>query len=457
MTNIIWFRNDLRIQNNAALKRAIDASSDLEALYILPENSDLYIGEAAKWYLQKSLIDLESNLQKLGITINFYIGDAATIFAERTKNNNALQIFCNQSFNPLQIEIDKAVFKTLTAPSALNYVGSDMLVNPNNIKNASGGHYKRFTPFWNKLQQHISLQTQDKCLFDIALKTIFKPIKKTTQLSDLNLLSKNKWYDKFENHWRAGEKNALKRFNEFMENDIVHYDTRRDNLEQDQTSKLSAYINFGELSVTYLHKTLNQYLHTCDQSCELSVYKFIEQLAWREFAKYSLYYNSDSYLKSIYSYCDSDVLWNGDDILFELWKKSKTGIDIIDSAMNQLWEEGTMHNRARMFSASFLTKNLGIHWVKGAQWFWHTLIDADLAANTMGWQWVAGTAPYSSQFSRVFNPELQAKKFDKNEKYTHKYLPKYSNIKPIVSIKESSSQAKHRYRQLQLLQKENQE
>ena len=394
---------------------------------------------------------LEESLLKLGITLNFYIGDASIILQQYiSKNGNSTKVFCNKSFNPIQLKIDKEVIDKLPNPHALCYVGQDMLVNPTQIKNSSGKNYKIYSPYAAKLRGII--KNKRFKLKKLKIKQYFSTSKSITKLSDLNLINEKEWSKKFYNNWFPGELEAIKAFDNFVSNNINHYAKNRDNFYEQDTSKISAYINFGELSIDYIYSKVIENNKKYPYTCELSSHQFLNQIIWREFAKYSLFYNQKSYLESIYGYCDSDILWSGDDILFELWKQAKTGVNIVDASMQQLWDEGWMPNRARMVSASFLTKNLGIHWAKGFKWFWDTLIDADLASNAMGWQWVAGTAPYSAQFNRIFNPYLQEKKFDPDHKYVQKYLNQNRAIKPIVSVPNSSKEAKIRYQKIKLLQ-----
>ena len=446
MTNYIWFRNDLRLDHNMALSEAISKSNSLEAIYILPKDNHFFIGEAAQWYLHHSLLSLEARLFKLGITLNFFIGDASDVFSNLLKNKkDSRKIFCNQSCNPIQLEIDKKVGLLLPKKN-FKYIGKDTVFNPNTIKTNSNGFYKVFTPFSKKFKQKLS---DKKFLFEnLPNFKHLHPTKKTTHLSDLQLIKKKGWTKKFENFWSPGEINAHNLLNNFISEKFDSYPEKRDNLSEENSSKLSASINFGEVSIDYIFFKIVEIFEKSKLNCDITQHDFFNQLVWREFAKYSLFHNQDSYFKSIYDYCDSDILWNGDDILLELWQNSKTGINVIDASMEQLWQEGWMPNRARMITASFLTKNLGIHWVKGAKWFWDTLIDADLALNTMGWQWIAGTAPYSAQFSRIFNPCRQAEKHDLNGNYIGKYIKYKDNIKPIVSVSDSTIQAKKRYKKL---------
>jgi deoxyribodipyrimidine photo-lyase len=449
MNNLIWFRNDLRIQNNITLKKAIDCSSNLEAVYIIPKDTDWYIGEAAQWYLHKSLIALEKDLLEIGITLNFYREDTAEFFKKKIDQDKIQRIFCTESNNPIQLKIDQEVNKRLPKNCQLSYIGRDTIISPEQIKTNDGGYYKVYTPFWNKFEQFVGQEILESQQCNIPLKKYFNSGEKNTNVLDLKLLPEKDWYKKFDKYWQPGERNSLDNVDKFIQSNLFKYKDHRDFMSDDATAKISAAINFGEISTAALYQRLTQELYSAHESCELSIHTFIKQMAWREFAKYTLFHNSDTYFKSAYSYCDSDVLWNGDDILFELWKTSKTGIPIIDSAMQQLREEGWMHNRSRMIVASFLTKNLGIHWLKGATWFWDSLVDADLALNSMGWQWVAGTAPYSAQFSRIFNPTIQTQKYDKKGDYINKYLPKKNILTtPIVSISDSAHAAKLRYKKI---------
>lgn len=446
MNSLIWFRNDLRIQNNLALKKAIESSDQLEAVYIMPNDNEWFIGEAAQWYLNQSLGILEKELKALGIRLNYYRNNASEILNKKITKENIEAIFCNQSSNPIQIKIDEDVLSHLPQNCQLNYVGRDTILDSETLHTKTGTYYKIYTPFLNKFNQVITQNKLEQQLCQITKKQYFNLSERTTYLQDLQLLPKNKWYLKFEKYWEPGENNAQKNIGQFIQNHLHEYDKLRDYVSEDATAKISAAINFGEISTADLYQTLDQVLLTSNASCELGIHTFMKQIIWREFAKYSLYHFPDAYLKSVYQYCDNEVLWNGDDILLELWKSSRTGIDIIDSAMHQLYEEGWMHNRSRMVVASFLTKNLGIHWLKGARWFWNNLVDGDLAINTMGWQWVAGTAPYSAQFNRIFNPIIQEQKYDIKNKYITKYLPSQPILnQPIVSISESSRAAKKRY------------
>ncbi len=451
MSNIIWFRNDLRLEHNLALSEAMLSSDSLEAVYIFPEKNKFFVGEAAQWYLHQSLMHLEGRLLKLGITLNVFIGNAADIFSKYIeKNGKKTTIFCNKSFNPIQLEIDQDVTATLKQTNNLRYIGMDTVFDPNVIKTKANGFYKIFTPFSNTFS---SLIFKKKFNFRSLNKTKkFTPVEKFTEISDLKLITNKSWSKKFTNFWEPGELNSINLMNEFLYKNIDQYSNNRDNILEQYTSKLSVSINFGEISIEYLFSEIIKSFNDATYECDTSRHDFYRQLIWREFAKYSMFYNQDSHLKSIYDYCDSEILWSGDDILFELWKRSKTGINIVDASMKQLWNEGWMPNRARMVSASFLTKNLGIHWNKGFKWFWNTLVDADLASNAMGWQWVSGTAPYSAQFSRIFNPHLQEKKFDPQNIYINKYLNRTNTIKPIVSVSSSSKEAKIRYRRIKLLQ-----
>ncbi len=451
MSNIIWFRNDLRINHNLALSEAMLQSDRLEAVYILPEKNNFFIGEAAQWYLHHSLLDLEAQLYKLGITLNFFVGDASTILSKYVnKNNSATKIFCNKSINPIQLKIDQNVIESLPNINNFKYIGIDAVFDPNSIQTKAKGFYKVFTPFANKFND--LLEKKDFKIGKLNTTKKFIRTKKQTHLSDLKLILDKSWSKKFDNFWQPGELNSINMLKNFVAKNVDQYSNNRDSLSEQHTSKLSASINFGEVSIDYLFYEILESIDTDLYECDIIRYEFLRQLIWREFSKYMLFHNQESYLKSIRSYCDSAILWNQDDILLELWKQSKTGIDIVDSSMTQLWNEGWIPNRARMISASFLTKNLGIHWIEGAKWFWDTLIDADLASNTMGWQWIAGTAPYSAQFSRIFNPYLQEKKFDPENKYVQKYLNQTLNIKPIVSVSKSAKEAKIRYQKIKLLQ-----
>ena len=187
------------------------------------------------------------------------------------------------------------------------------------------------------------------------------------------------------------------------------------------TSRLSPYLRFGELSPARVWHEVSSQLNP--EQCE----PFLRQLIWREF-NYHLLYHFPTISDDNFSPKFKHFPWKHDKHAFERWKKGKTGYPIVDAAMRELWQTGWMHNRARMIVASFLTKHLLMHWHDGAQWFWYTLVDADLANNANGWQWTAGSGADAAPYFRIFNPITQAEKFDSDANYIRQWVPELASL-----------------------------
>ena len=274
-----------------------------------------------------------------------------------------------------------------------------------------------FTPFYNGVLKILSLN------FSLASKPkVIKVPKnfKGDKLEDFSLLPKIHWYKKLEKSWNPTRK-AIKELLDDFSKCVHKYTHDRDFPAIDATSKMSPYLHFGQISpkevIVYLIK----------KTSEDKVAPFFRQLVWREFGMYFLYHFPHVAEKNWREKFDH-FPWKKSKSLLDKWKKGETGYPIVDAGMKELWETGWMHNRVRMIVASFLIKDLMIHWREGAEWFWDTLVDADLANNTLGWQWVAGSGPDASPFFRIFNPILQGEKFDPEGEYVKRYLPALKNV-----------------------------
>jgi deoxyribodipyrimidine photo-lyase len=235
-----------------------------------------------------------------------------------------------------------------------------------------------------------------------------------------------------------------------MEDAITYYDTGRDIPSIEATSRLSPYLHFGEITPRQISRMIWPLLEgQRDSKTAQSAEVFLKQLVWREFAHNVLWHFPETatqpmdkrYKKSFWRTSKADYV---------AWTRGETGVPIIDAGMKQLWETGWMHNRVRMIVSSFLTKNLGLNWLQGANWFWDTLVDADLANNSMGWQWVAGCGVDAAPYYRVFNPNTKTKRFDTRFKYINTWLPEHNELdypQPMIDLASSREQALDRYKQ----------
>ena len=304
---------------------------------------------------------------------------------------------------------------------------------------------------------------------DLNLKPDYGDEKKNVKVQDCKPC--HSWVDKMTTYIKAGEAKAREALEEFIQtNSALDYGEKRNSPFLKGTSQLSTNLHFGEISVRQVYAAVNNLNNDAVTGCvEPSVlkqntakkYDYLKQLIWREFAHYLMYHfphTVNQPLREEFKHFNwrsfdeaedknanaNENAENGVSLhahqMLKKWQQGKTGYPIVDAGMKELWETGWMHNRVRMIVASFLVKDLRIHWIEGAKWFWDTLFDADLANNTMGWQWVAGSGADAAPYFRIFNPTEQIKKFDKDLSYIKKWIPELNSLEypnPIVDHKEA--------------------
>jgi deoxyribodipyrimidine photo-lyase len=303
-----------------------------------------------------------------------------------------------------------------------------LLCEPRKLLKNDGTPYRVFTPFWKKLH---------KLGPDRAVITAGKrpPAFDTESFADslsidsLGLLPDVSRDKAFYAHWQPGEEGAWKALEYFCDHKLLDYPVHRDIPACSGTSRLSAHLHFGEISPLQLWDTLSS-LAATTTSCGFlaATESCLRQLGWREFSHHLLYHFPFTPLESMDRRFNA-FPWNTNyrDEL-RRWQRGQTGIPLVDAGMRELWTTGYLHNRVRMIAASFLVKNLLIPWQEGARWFWNTLVDADLANNTLGWQWCAGCGADAAPFFRIFNPVLQGEKFDPEGRYIRRWVPELARL-----------------------------
>lgn len=425
---IIWFRQDLRLNDNPALHAAYDAGHPIIPLYILDDENaqEWKMGAASRVWLHHALDALNKDLSDNLIIAK---GDATEIIPDLISKTNAAGIYWNRCYEPWRIKRDekiKSFIKDNMDDKDMQSFQGCLLWEPWTISTQGGTPYKVFTPFYRK-----------GCLVsDEPRRPLPRPERLTygdtdglsLKVDDLDLLPKKEgdWHQNIVKHWTISEDGANKRLNDFLDDGLNNYKKGRDHPADQNTSRLSPYLHYGQISPNtawYAAKERGE-----REGWDKDMGHFLSELGWREFS-YNLLYHFPKITWENLNEKFNDFPWNAqesDDL--EAWRRGKTGYPIVDAGMRELYETGYMHNRVRMIVGSFLVKNMLTHWHRGEDWFWDCLFDADLASNSASWQWIAGCGADAAPYFRIFNPILQSKKFDTKGEYIRKYVPELKDL-----------------------------
>ena len=428
-TALIWFRRDLRLTGNPALARACEQHRTVIPVFIWApdEEAPWQPGGASRWWLHYSLKSLSGALASLGSPLVIRSGPSLAELRSLVKETGAEAVYWNRLYEPALIARDKRIKEALRSDGldAESHNGA-LWFEPWEMKTGAGEPYRVFTPFWKSMQTKLVPRR-----IAPAPEQIAGPAKSVDSLSldALELLPKIPWDRSFYEHWKPGEAGALARLEAFCEDDIARYQDERDFPAQASTSRLSPHLHFGEVSPDQIHVRVQRLLAENPGAGVLkNAGGFLREVAWREFAHHLLFHFPHTPLEPMYEKFGR-LPWRTDTAAdLRAWQRGRTGIPIVDAGLRELWTTGIMHNRVRMIAASLLTKNLLIHWHEGARWFWDTLVDASLANNTLGWQWVAGSGADAAPYYRIFNPVLQSRKFDGAGRYIRRWVPELAKL-----------------------------
>ncbi|RWX75388.1 deoxyribodipyrimidine photo-lyase [Neorhizobium lilium] len=421
-TVILWFRKDLRLDDNQALHAAIGSGGDIVPVYIRePQALNVGpLGGAQDWWLHHSLSALKTSLRSVSSDLVLLSGQAVDVLARLAKETGADTVFINRAYE--RDVVDREIVAQLKAQGIrLIAFHGKLLHEPGRIRTGSGGSFKVFTPFWNAIQK---LGEPHEPVDAPANVPAPEHLPRSEDLESWALLpSKPDWASDFSKLWTPGEQGAKDKLEAFIGRDLQDYKRGRDLPAVDATSTLSAHLAHGEISPARVwHATRN-----LPRSSAEEVSHFRRELAWRDFC-YSLLEELPRLDEVNWDRKFDAMQWHYDPAEFNAWTRGQTGYPIVDAGMRQLWRYGFMHNRVRMITASFLIKDLMIDWRKGEKWFRDTLVDADPANNAGNWQWVAGSGADASPFFRVFNPVLQGEKFDAEGDYVREHVPELARL-----------------------------
>lgn len=428
MSSLVWLRQDLRLSDNPALFEAAQRGK-IAVVYILDDESPglWKMGGASRWWLHHSLVALQADLKSHGISLILRKGKALSVLEKLVHELKVTSLYWNRCYEPYAIQRDQEI-KSFFKEKGLEVRSFNgfLLVEPFEIQTKTGGFYKVYTPFWREILRRGMSQ---KPLPKPIMMTPVSESARSDTLDDLNLLPKKpNWAAGFSGLWRCGERAAHEKCLQFLNEQLDHYARGRDFPSQVVTSLLSPHLHFGEISPL-------QIWYICETFCELheksmseeNMARFLSELGWREFA-YHLLYHDPKLPERPMKEAFEKFQWDENEVFLKAWQRGKTGFPIVDAGMRELWQTGYMHNRVRMIVASFLTKDLFIPWQEGARWFWDTLVDADLASNSVSWQWVAGSGADAAPYFRIFNPHLQSQKFDPSGDYIRKWVPELKEM-----------------------------
>jgi deoxyribodipyrimidine photo-lyase len=432
---IVWFRQDLRLRDNPALHAAVATGDPVIPVYIWSpeEEGEWAPGAASRWWLHHSLAALTQEIERRGSQLVLANGDALSVLQKLAAKTGATAVHWNKRYEPAAVEQSRMVSKGLerggTRTSQFN---GSLLCDPTQFLNKAGKPYRVYTAFQRGLRRVL-----DPGPVLPVPRTLREPRRwpRSKPLKSLGLLPKIKWYETIAATWRPGEQGAQATLKRFLRKPADDYRHARNIPALKGTSALSPHLHFGEIGP-------RQIWHALGPRGRNSV--FLGEIIWREFAYHLLHHFPQTPTQPLHEEF-AQFPWRQNSTMLRAWQRGMTGIPLVDAGMRELWATGWMHNRVRMVVASFLVKNLLIGWQDGARWFWDTLVDADLANNTLNWQWSAGCGADAAPYFRIFNAQTQAKRFDPENNYIRKWIPREGYPEPTVDLKKTREAALDAY------------
>ncbi len=425
---LLWFRQDLRLADNPALVDAA-ANGAVIPVYILDDATpDRWaMGGASRWWLHHSLAALDKELRALGSRLILRRGRASEQIDRLVGETGAGGIRWNRCYEPFAIARDRKLKATLKARGlTVSSFNATLLFEPHEVLNRSGQPFKVFSPFWRACLAKDDPPPPKRRPARLEAPGRW-PV--SDRLADWKLLpTAPDWADGLRRNWTPGEAGARARLKDFLDEALADYAAGRDMPGRVTTSRLSPHLHFGEIGPRQIHHSIRFLLNQAGPGAlAKSGEKFLSELGWREFSHSLLFHFPALPQENLRSEFDR-FPWSRSSAHLKAWQRGLTGYPIIDAGMRELWQTGWMHNRVRMVVASFLVKHLLLDWRKGADWFWDTLVDADLANNAVSWQWVAGSGADAAPFFRIFNPLLQGEKFDGDGAYVRRFVPELAKL-----------------------------
>ncbi|MGD9647788.1 MAG: deoxyribodipyrimidine photo-lyase [Pirellulales bacterium] len=437
---IVWFRQDLRLDDNPALDAAVASGGPVIPIFIhAPQEEGPWPpGAAAQWWLHQSLERLADSLATRGSRLILRQGDSLHALKQVIAETGASAVFWNRRVEPASLARDEQVSSELRNDGLhVGIADGNLLWDPAVVLNQAGQPFRVFTPFYRACLAKNELRPPSRAAERWQSPTAWPD---SLPLAELKLEPRIDWAAGLRAEWQPGEAGAHARLAKFVSAAVSEYPRRRDFPGQSGTSQLSPHLHWGEISPRRVWQAIREVESSTASTSPRrkprggahaqpndGAEAYLRQLVWREFAHHLLYHfpaTVEEPLRGEFAHFPAE----DDPKALRAWQRGQTGYPLVDAGMRQLWTTGWMHNRVRMVVASFLVKHLLIPWQRGAEWFWDTLVDADLANNTLGWQWVAGCGADAAPYFRIFNPVTQSARFDSGGGYVRRWVPELAGL-----------------------------
>jgi deoxyribodipyrimidine photo-lyase len=420
-TAVHWFRRDLRITDNTALAAAAAAAESVVPVYVVStwKGPHRWTGAPRQTFLCGSLASLDGNLRALGSRLLVREGNAVDALIRLARETKADVVFTNRDPDPFGRAQESLLAAALAADGRELRTFKDAAVHERDeVKTGDGGSFRVFTPYsraWARLDKPASAPRLQK-------------LRTPDALDSLPLPEPARWgLGVFSGGVEPGEKAARARLKAFLDGPVFRYGERRDLMAEDGTSGLSQDLRHGLLSPRQVYHRAREAAESADADGRNSVWKFISELVWREFY-FQILWHYPEVLSHEFNAKYRGMDWDTGAEKYAAWCGGRTGFPIVDAAMWQLNATGTMHNRARMITAMFLTKDLHLDWRMGEQYFMQRLLDGEIASNNGGWQWSAGTGADAAPYFRIQNPWTQSARFDADGVYVRRWVPELAGL-----------------------------
>ena len=423
--SLVWFRQDLRIDDNPALSSAIEKGDPIVPIFVWHDDrrNKWNLGESSAWWLRCSLDSLDSELRTKGSRLIVKTGPTLKVLLQLTNQHEVSNLFYNRRFEPSEVKLETDVNQLFSEKGISVYsFNANLLFEPKHLLKNDLTPYRVFSHFLRKAS------SMNPDLVPLPTNLYWNSPDDWPSSDFIPPDNRRLDYSQLKDTWTPGTSNTKFLLTEYLSTKADKYSEHKNRVDQDVTSRLSPHIHFGEISVRSIVRSCvesDYYRYSTDNDFTDSV--FFKQLMWREFA-YNVLINKPETRRNSFRNNSEHVNWPKDRQGWVEWKIGQTGYPIIDAAMRQLQAQGWINNRLRMIVASFLTKHLLIPWQDGAMHFWNKLVDADLANNSLGWQWIAGCGTDPMPFFRIFNPVRQGQLFDPAGEYVRSWVPELYNL-----------------------------